>query len=117
MIEERGDWSFVQAALDGYCGWIESRFLGRDLPAITHRVSTPRRISTPKRSETARDRLAVDGGAGLGHGNAGQILAARERRLGALDASCDPCGKRSWRFGRKPDGDALSLGRKQPLGD
>lgn len=41
VIEERGDWSFVQAALDGYCGWIETRFLGRDLPAITHRVSTP----------------------------------------------------------------------------
>lgn len=41
VIEDRGDWSFVQSALDGYCGWLRSAALTRDLPRITHRVTAP----------------------------------------------------------------------------
>lgn len=38
VIEERGDWAFVQAALDGYCGWLRGTALTEDLPPITHWV-------------------------------------------------------------------------------
>ncbi|WP_312526452.1 C40 family peptidase [Paracoccus sp. (in: a-proteobacteria)] len=44
VIEERDDWCFVQAALDGYCGWLRRHELseaGATLPAITHRLSAP----------------------------------------------------------------------------
>ncbi len=44
VIEDRDGWSFVQAAMDGYCGWLENTQLQdmtAPLPAITHRVSTP----------------------------------------------------------------------------
>lgn len=39
VIETRGEWAFVQAALDGYCGWLRAAALTSDLPPITHRVS------------------------------------------------------------------------------
>lgn len=41
VIEECGDMAFVQARLDGYCGWICARDLTEERPAITHRVSAP----------------------------------------------------------------------------
>ena len=41
VIETRGDWCFVQTALDGYCGWLPLASLGHDLPPITHRVTAP----------------------------------------------------------------------------
>ncbi|WP_347139224.1 NlpC/P60 family protein [Paracoccus sp. SSK6] len=41
VIETRGDWCFVQADLDGYCGWLPAAALGTDLPPITHRVTAP----------------------------------------------------------------------------
>ncbi|SDD32063.1 NlpC/P60 family protein [Paracoccus isoporae] len=41
VIERRGGWAFVQAARDGYCGWIEETALSAQRPAITHRVSVP----------------------------------------------------------------------------
>ncbi|MDO5642877.1 MAG: C40 family peptidase [Paracoccus sp. (in: a-proteobacteria)] len=41
VIERRGDFAFVQAARDGYVGWLPTGALGHDLPAITHRVSAP----------------------------------------------------------------------------
>lgn len=41
VIEERGDRVFVQAALDGYCGWLRAEALTRELPPITHRVTAP----------------------------------------------------------------------------
>lgn len=39
VIEVRGDWSFVQAALDGYCGWLYGAALTENLPPLTHRVT------------------------------------------------------------------------------
>ena len=41
VIERRGDWAFVQAARDGYCGWVAAADLVADMPAVTHRVSAP----------------------------------------------------------------------------
>ncbi|WP_371832188.1 C40 family peptidase [Paracoccus benzoatiresistens] len=41
VIETRGPWCFVQADLDGYCGWLPEAALGTDLPPITHRVTAP----------------------------------------------------------------------------
>lgn len=41
VIETRGAHSFVEAAADGYCGWVPSAALGAERPAITHRVSAP----------------------------------------------------------------------------
>ena len=39
LIEERDGWGFVQAAADGYCGWVARSALTGDRPAITHRVT------------------------------------------------------------------------------
>lgn len=39
VIDEVDGFSFVQAGLDGYCGWVASDALTFDLPRITHRVS------------------------------------------------------------------------------
>ncbi|MDF3604931.1 NlpC/P60 family protein [Paracoccus sp. DMF-8] len=41
VIDEADGHSFVQAVADGYCGWIASAALTRDLPRITHRVAAP----------------------------------------------------------------------------
>ncbi|WP_134725065.1 C40 family peptidase [Paracoccus luteus] len=41
LIEERDGWAFVQAAADGYCGWVARRHLSGKRPAITHRVTAP----------------------------------------------------------------------------
>jgi len=41
IIDTVGDMAFVQAALDGYCGWVSRDALGFDLPVITHRVTAP----------------------------------------------------------------------------
>lgn len=41
LIEERDGWSFVQAAADGYCGWVVLSALTGERPAITHRVTAP----------------------------------------------------------------------------
>lgn len=42
VIDTRDGWAFVQAALDGYCGWLpETALIRGDLPAITHRVTAP----------------------------------------------------------------------------
>ncbi len=38
VIEERGDWNFVEAEDDGYCGWIRRSAHGPDHD-VTHRVS------------------------------------------------------------------------------
>ena len=40
LIEERDGWGFVQAAADGYCGWVALSALTDERPAITHRVTT-----------------------------------------------------------------------------
>lgn len=41
VIDRRDGFAFVQAALDGYCGWLIDTALTDDLPPITHRVSAP----------------------------------------------------------------------------
>lgn len=41
LIEERGDWAFIQTALDDYCGWVKTAQLGFELPEITHRIAAP----------------------------------------------------------------------------
>lgn len=41
LLDEADGWSFVQAAMDGYCGWLRSEDLGHAGAAITHRVSAP----------------------------------------------------------------------------
>ena len=42
VIDQQDGWAFVQAAADGYCGWLRAEALDHDdLPAITHRVSAP----------------------------------------------------------------------------
>lgn len=41
VIEVRDGFSFVQTALDGYCGWLDSAALTDDLPPLTHRVTAP----------------------------------------------------------------------------
>lgn len=38
VIDRRDGWAFVQAARDGYVGWVAEGDLGADMPAITHRV-------------------------------------------------------------------------------
>ena len=42
VIERRHDRAFVQAAADGYCGWIGMAALTAERPAITHRVAARR---------------------------------------------------------------------------
>lgn len=41
LLDEADGWGFVQAAMDGYCGWLRSADLGQASPPITHRVSAP----------------------------------------------------------------------------
>lgn len=41
VIDESEGWAFVQATLDGYCGWIRAAHLGDADAPITHRVSAP----------------------------------------------------------------------------
>ncbi|MBK4217711.1 C40 family peptidase [Paracoccus caeni] len=41
MIDSRDGWAFVQAALDGYCGWLPEAALSHHLPAVTHHVTAP----------------------------------------------------------------------------
>lgn len=41
VIEERGAHSFIEAAADGYCGWVRTDALSREMPPVTHRVSAP----------------------------------------------------------------------------
>lgn len=41
VIDNRDGFSFVQAALDGYCGWLRDDTLAEDAAQITHRVTAP----------------------------------------------------------------------------
>ena len=41
VIEDLDGWSFVRAALDGYCGWLPSGALAAPVAEITHRVRAP----------------------------------------------------------------------------
>ena len=65
VIETRGDWCFVQAALDGYCGWLPAASLGRDLPPITHRVTAPATHVYPAPDMKQRELASLSIGARL----------------------------------------------------
>lgn len=41
VIDQQDGWAFVQAAADGYCGWLRAEALQHELPKLTHRVSAP----------------------------------------------------------------------------
>ena len=41
VVDEQGDWAFVQSQADGYCGWLRTDALGPAHHPITHRISTP----------------------------------------------------------------------------
>ena len=41
VIDRRDGFAFVQAALDGYCGWLRDTALTDQLPPVTHRVTAP----------------------------------------------------------------------------
>lgn len=66
VIDTEGDWSFVQATADGYCGWLTSAAIGAPAP-VTHVVAVPAthvyRAASIKQGEVMRlslgARLAV----------------------------------------------------------
>ncbi len=39
-LDQQGQWAYVQAEADGYCGWLDADALGPDHP-VTHRVQAP----------------------------------------------------------------------------
>ena len=58
-------WCFVQAALDGYCGWLHSASLGRDLPPVTHHVTAPATHLYPAPDMKQRETASLSIGARL----------------------------------------------------
>ncbi|MBV0891201.1 C40 family peptidase [Paracoccus sp. Z118] len=65
VIEERDDWAFVQAAVDGYCGWVRGEALTDRLPPITHRVSAAATHLYPSASFKQDERALLSMGARL----------------------------------------------------
>ena len=65
VIETRGPWCFVQAGLDGYCGWLPAASLGHDLPPITHRVTAPATHVYPAPDMKQREQASLSIGARL----------------------------------------------------
>ena len=65
MIERRHDRAFVQAAADGYCGWVSYPALTADLPRITHRVGAPATHVYPKATMKERETQSLSLGARL----------------------------------------------------
>ena len=69
VVDELEGWSFVRAAMDGYCGWVRSGALTADLPRLTHRVTAPATHVYPEPNMKTHQfyalsigaRLAVDG--------------------------------------------------------
>ena len=65
VIERRHDRAFVQAAADGYCGWIGMAALTAERPAITHRVAAPATHIYPKATMKERESASLTLGARL----------------------------------------------------
>ena len=65
VIEDRDGWSFVQAAADGYCGWVVSSHLTDDPTPITHRVSAPATHLYPHPDFKQGERIGLSLGARL----------------------------------------------------
>lgn len=55
VIERREGWAFVQAARDGYCGWMAEGDLTVELPAITHRIAVPASHIYPEPNMKSRE--------------------------------------------------------------
>lgn len=62
VVDRQGDWTFVQAQADGYCGWVRSEGLGPD-HLVTHRVIAPATHIYAKPDLKSADRMAVSIGA------------------------------------------------------
>lgn len=62
VIEWHEGWAFVQAARDGYVGWLAEGLLSDRMPAITHRVSAPATHLYPEPDMKIRElaRLSVN---------------------------------------------------------
>lgn len=65
VIETRGNWCFVQAALDGYCGWLAAGTLTADMPPVTHRVTAPATHVYPAPDMKQRETASLSLGARL----------------------------------------------------
>ncbi|TJZ92142.1 NlpC/P60 family protein [Paracoccus gahaiensis] len=65
VIEERGPMVFVQAALDGYCGWLPLSSLTFELPPLTHRVTAPATHLYPGPDMKLREMASLSLGARL----------------------------------------------------
>ena len=62
VIDHQGDWAFVQAQADGYCGWLRAGALGPD-HAVTHRVSARATHAYAEADLKTPDRVALSMGA------------------------------------------------------
>lgn len=65
LIDQRDGWGFVQAAADGYCGWVALSALTDERPAITHRVTAPATHLYPAPDIKQPERLGLPMGARL----------------------------------------------------
>lgn len=65
LIEARGDWGFVQAAADLYCGWVPLAALHDASDVITHRVSAPATHVYPAPDFKQRETLSLSLGSRL----------------------------------------------------
>jgi cell wall-associated NlpC family hydrolase len=80
VIERRGPQAFVQAAKDGYCGWLDAAALGPADPAPTHWLAAAASQLYPEPRVQAREIAALSLGARLtvletGLGKAGRFAA------------------------------------------
>ncbi|WP_425498208.1 NlpC/P60 family protein [Paracoccus amoyensis] len=65
VIDRRDGLAFVQAALDGYCGWLREAQLTADQTPITHRVSAPATHIYPEASFKTPEKMLLSLGARL----------------------------------------------------
>ncbi|RCW88306.1 C40 family peptidase [Paracoccus lutimaris] len=65
MLDEQDGWSFVQAAQDGYCGWLPAGDLGQVSSVITHRVRAPATHIYPEPNMKRRELMGLSLGARL----------------------------------------------------
>lgn len=118
VIEWHEGWAFVQAARDGYVGWLAEGVLSDRMPAITHRVSAPATHLYPEPDMKIRElaRLSV---------NARLTVTGVEGSFARLaQGGWVPVQAISDRFATDPVDlaeiaarDGLPLGREQPRRD
>lgn len=74
VIDRQDGFSFVQAALDGYCGWIATGALDPAMPPITHRVTEPATQIYPEPNFKTREIATLSLGARLSGVEDGKFL-------------------------------------------